>query len=104
MTNIKTQEIFKKIDLVEENLSQQIKKLSILKLTIINDKNKRSKKFYLDGMTKKEIMPILRERMKIYRKAGINPSWYYSDHFNHSIDLFIKAEKQVWKNSKEDKK
>ncbi len=38
MTKIETQKIFKKIDQVEEKLSQQIKNLAKLKLSIINDK------------------------------------------------------------------
>jgi len=93
----KVKNLFKNIDKAEVNFTQSIKNLYKLKLSILNEENKNSEEFYLDGKLNKEVIPFYQEKLKLFRKAfDKDPSWYHWTASRYSIEQFRQAEKEIW--------
>jgi len=85
------------IDPLIEKLTLQIKKLYELKLSILQEKNKKSTKFYLARKKKSEIKIVMMEYVKAYRLSFDKmPDWYESRDISYSIENFWATQRGFW--------
>lgn len=96
LTDKEIEAIFGKIDLVQAKISEQIKKLYQLKLSILQEQIKKSDKFYLSKATRKEIEPIMRRKLVMFREGfDRDPSWYV-EQLSQTIENFWLNERTTW--------
>lgn len=89
--------IFKKIDLIQSKINEQITKLNQLKLSLLQEQIKRSKNFYLARSTRKQIEPIMRRNLVLFREAfGKDPSWYIQKQLGLTIENFWINQRTTW--------